>query len=115
MTKNPPCTTDFPHCTKCGSYALTNVFTDRRLPAQVSRCCGAEVSRHLCAFSHPVYEPPTKHNREEGNHRPCTEARSKREEPKSVATPRARGSHADCDHEATPAARRACRAQRKEA
>lgn len=29
-----------------------------------------------------------------------------------MTTPRARGSHADCDHEATPAARRRCRATR---
>ena len=99
----PRCDTHMNHCTSCGSYALKDVAGDHGF-RRTSACCSAPVSAGASSENHPAFTP---------TNRKMTEAEIQRartfDRPLKV---RASGSHANCDHPSTSAARRACRKAR---
>ena len=113
MMNTTNCTTDVAHCTQCGSANLEDVTTGDQ---GYSACCNEPVSHGICFDSHPDVYGQAVRNYAAKN--PAIERRirnyaAKKPAAKPASSKPAPMSHANCSHESTPAARRACRASRK--
>jgi len=123
MMNTTNCTTDVAHCTNCGSANLEDVTTGDQ---GYSACCNEPIAAGPCADRHPdVYGEAIRNygSRSKGTEAHWFSDTVTLDEPKPRAkrqshtdaglTDHPKMSHANCSHESTPAARRACRASRK--